>query len=66
MGIETKVHNCKRKDRQEDSENIRGIGYGPAIEYGPCWNNDKKIWEVGNSEYGSPVWFCPFCGDELT
>lgn len=58
------THECPRQDRIELCNKTRSIGYGAAIEDGPSWNVENG-WIIGNGEYGSPVWFCPFCGEEL-
>jgi hypothetical protein len=35
-------------------------GYGEAID--SCYGNVKGEYWVGNSEYGSQVKYCPYCG----
>ena len=57
-------HNCKRQDRIDRSATERNIGYGPAIDYGP-YLSEEDGWTIGNGEYGSRIWYCPFCGEEL-
>mgnify|MGYP001586198926 CR=1 FL=1 len=55
--MEPTSHTCEVIDRK-DSVNIDG--YGPAIEY--CHGRDDGSLWAGNSEYGTRVNFCPFCG----
>ena len=35
-------------------------GYGAAID--GCWEDEGGLLWVANSEYASPVNFCPICG----
>lgn len=33
--------------------------YGAALD--SCWEEDGEFW-IGNGEYASQVFFCPYCG----
>ena len=40
--------------------------HGHAIVGGPKFDQDSGAWFVTNEgEYGTQVWFCPFCGVRL-
>jgi len=65
--MSAKTHECLQLDRSCDAEEFF---YGPAIASLPLWDDDKEVWYVfggsgGSREYGTQVWFCPFCGEEL-
>lgn len=45
-------------------ERIPNTGYGPAFEY-VSEREDGSLW-IDNSEYSSPVNFCPVCGFKAT
>jgi hypothetical protein len=40
-------------------------GYGMALESCIYWDKERGWWVAGNGEYGSRVFFCPWCGVEM-
>jgi len=58
-------HECPQKNRIAEAEAEDRIGYGRAYEGQPVFDEEFGCWVVGNGEYYSPVWHCPYCGVEL-
>lgn len=62
------IHKCaestiRHRFDQEFSRSVFG-SYGDAI--GSILYNEKfNIWYADNSEYSTPINFCPFCGTKL-
>jgi hypothetical protein len=58
-------HECPHGERSDENE-ADGLGkWGPAFYGMPYWDIEGQCWGVGNGEYYSRVWFCPYCGTEL-
>lgn len=55
------LHHCKPgRSKNNDGPVFPSSGYGAAIE--ECEETEQgELW-AGNSEYGTQVNFCPFCG----
>ena len=60
------IHTCPPQDQK-----LRDVDYGHAIgniEYGPVTQPDgsnPSFWYATNGEYGTEIFFCPFCGLNL-
>jgi hypothetical protein len=52
-------------DPMKEALSLPHDGYGHAIEGGPIYGEDDGYWTVGNGEYGSVIFYCPFCGKKL-
>jgi hypothetical protein len=58
-------HDCPKRDRAFENFSEKCGSYGPAFHDLPYWSKTSGCWAVSNGEYASPVWFCPYCGEEL-
>lgn len=58
-------HECRQRDRAIEGQFETCGTHGPAFRNLPFWSEESGCWAVGNGEYASPVWFCPYCGEEL-
>lgn len=56
------IHDCP--EGQNDCD-IHNQGYGDAISPGLWYTEEDGHWRIGNGEYSSCLFFCPYCGVEL-
>ena len=60
-------HDCGKGEEAHKGEDGAPLhcGYGEAIQDGIGYDIDARRWWIGNGEYSSPVYFCPWCGLDL-
>jgi len=55
-----KKHECKNPVELPKDDYL----YGAAID-NLFYDEEAKCWIADNGEYGSPIAFCPWCGERL-
>lgn len=53
----------KEHDCGKDPEELGA--YGTAITLPICAEDNEDSWWIGNGEYESQVYYCPWCGEKL-
>lgn len=57
-------HDCKPEEKI--GRDLCFSGYGVAIGSGDIfWDEECNCWLIGNGEYYSEIFYCPWCGEEL-
>ena len=64
MPTKIKIHKCKNPVKFPKILYKDFPWYGIAISE-ICYDEKLKCWIADNGEYGSPVAFCPWCGEKL-
>lgn len=56
-------HSCFWIASKNHCEKVNVEGFGPAID--SIDKFDDAGWWAGGGEYGSRIFYCPFCGEKL-